>query len=170
MTTIGDVLMVFGGVAAFGFGAWCLVLVLNLLFPTVASRASVLFERKAGGQLALGAITGLPLILIGLVMFGNPLPLLKILGLIELMGVLMIAGIGFSGLSRLCGSRVKGFGGSANEYQSLTKGTAVLVGACLFPLFGWFLLAPVCLVACIGCGFTALRRPVAPPIGVTETL
>ena len=168
MTTIGDVLMVFGGVAAFGFGAWCLVLVLNLLFPGVTDRATSLFERRPGGQLGSGLVLGLPVLLIDFILVSNPVPLLKVAGVVVLLAVLAVGGVGFAGLAKLCSQRVKGFGGSANDYQSLTRGTALLVGACLLPFFGWFVLAPLCLLACVGAGVSTLRRPVSTPVSAGE--
>ena len=63
MTTIGDVLMVFGGVAGFAAGAWCLVLALNMLFPVLCKRSADLVERKGASQLLLGVVVGGPVIL-----------------------------------------------------------------------------------------------------------
>ncbi|MES1228056.1 MAG: hypothetical protein ABUL72_05250 [Armatimonadota bacterium] len=168
MTTIGDVLMVFGGVAALGFGAWCLVMVMNLLFPAIASRATGLLQHKGGLHLGIGTLVGLPILLVAFIMLVSPMPLVKVLGIFTALGLLAVGGIGFSGMAKLCSQRVKGFGGSVNDYQSLTKGTFLLVGACLFPFFGWFVIAPLCLFACIGTGFSAFRRPLAPPVPMSD--
>lgn len=164
MTTIGDVLMVFGGAAALGFGAWCLVVLVNLLLPAASLRASEGFQSRAASQLGVGVLVGLPVILAGLVLLNLPLPILKVLGVTVIAALLGVASLGFAGLARLCGERVSQAGGASNTYQGLTKGTLALVGVCLFPVLGWFVFAPLGLFASIGGGIRALRnKPDAQP-------
>jgi hypothetical protein len=157
MTTIGDVLMVFGGAVALGFGAWCLVMLVNLLFPQQALKAAEAFANRAPAQIGLGAIVGLPTVLFALVLLNLPLPIAKLAGVVVLVAVVMVASLGFAGLAKLCGERVTSQGGAKHHYEALAKGTLLLVGAGLFPLIGWFVLAPLGLLASIGGGVRALR-------------
>lgn len=156
MTTVGDVLMVFGGVAGFAFGAWCLVLAANLLFPAVARRASDLVEHRASSQFMRGVLVGTPALFVSVALVGNPMPLMKVVGLLGVVAVLVVATVGFAGLARLTGRRVSGSGGSTSDYVGMTRGTALLVGACVIPLIGWFVVAPVCLLFNFGAGLGAL--------------
>lgn len=165
MTTIGDVLMVFGGAAALGLGAWCLVILVNLLLPAVALRAAEGFQTRAASQLGVGVLVGLPMVLAGLVLLNLPLPVLKLAGVVVIAAMLSLAALGFAGLARLCGERVGREGGAKTSYEGLAKGTFVLVGVCLFPLLGWFLFAPLGLFASIGAGVRALRNKPDAQVG-----
>lgn len=169
MTTVGDVLMVFGGVAGFAVGAWCLVLALNMLFPVMCKRSADLVERKGASQLLVGVLVGGPVILFSVALVGNPVPVLKLVGLAGFVALLTVSAVGFAGLANLTGSRVERSAGATTTYQGLTKGTALLVGACAIPVLGWFVLAPVCMLLNFGSGLGALRGPAAAKASVGET-
>ncbi len=166
MTTIGDVLMVFGGVLAAAGSAWAAMVLAALLFPTRMAAAANELEGHASRAALGGVLVTFLSVAVSLVLIGSPVPLLKVGGLLLLGAYLAVALVGCSGLVRLTAQRVKGTGGPEAAFAGYLRGGALVVGACAFPLIGWIVTAPVVLILGSGAGFRAFLRVKAPePFG-----
>lgn len=145
------------GIVAFlagvGGTAWAMTVAMGLLFPEHATRASA----SLGGAFVRGLFP-LALGFSSLILFNLPIPGAKLLGMALLLAVLALAALGLAGLSRVVGRRIARLSPEMGEYPAFLRGAGFLVAACLFPVLGWFLFAPVAFVVALGAGWAAISR------------
>lgn len=121
--------------------------VLWRLFPRAVQRAGVRLTRTWWRCVSLGlmltAILALPLGVLLVIPNGTA----QLLGWVSLVAVLAVAGVGGAGLAiRLGGESPAAF----------WRGAITLELAMALPVLGWFLVAPVCLLASLGATVFAL--------------
>ncbi len=156
MVTIGDVLGIVAFFLGLGGTGWAMTVAMGLLFPEQTARAS----GATKGAFARGLVpvfVGFG----GVVMLSLPLPLFKLVGWVVLLAVLALASLGLAGLSRVVGRRVALLQPEMGEYPAFLRGAGFLVAACLFPVLGWMLFAPVALVVSLGAGWSGVARRAA---------
>ncbi len=167
MTTIGDVLMVFGAIALISLTLFCSMILFTLLLPARAAKMAHQLDNATGKTIAIGAGIFIPILSVIFILAAIPSPLTKGIALLLAMAFLGCAALGGAGLTRLACDRLR----SASDNQSLgmlpatTRAAALVVGAINIPLFGWFFLAPLLLFASVGSfahGFLNHRVPVTP--------
>lgn len=156
MVTIGDVMGIVAFLTGLGGTAWAMTVTMGLLFPEQSARASA----SAKGAFKRGL---LPLVggVAGVLLLGAPLPLGKLLGWILILGVLALAALGLSGLSRIAARRIAALSPEMAEYPAFLRGAGFLVAASLLPVLGWFLFAPAAFVVALGAGWSGLARRTA---------
>ncbi|MBS1710015.1 MAG: hypothetical protein JSS65_14985 [Armatimonadetes bacterium] len=162
MTTIGDVLMVFGGLLALAGTTWAAIVLAALLFPGRTASAAQELEDRAGRVWWVGLVATFVALSVAFVLVSLPLPLVKFLGFCLLGGHISLAVVGAAGLTRLLGKQIKGAGGPAENFGAFLRGAGLLVGACSIPLFGWLFLSPVVLVMGTGAGLRSFFPAKAP--------
>lgn len=157
MVSLGDIMGIVAFLVGLGGTGWAMTVTMGLLFPLQTERASGATKGAfVRGLLPLG------LLLMSVVAFNLPLPGSKLLGLALFLAILAVAALGLAGLARIAGGRIASLSPEMGPYPAFLRGAAFLVAACLFPLLGWFLFAPVAFVVALGAGWAACaRRPAA---------
>lgn len=126
-----------------------LLLVLNLLMPQVTSRIEMRLEQTSGKSFVLGVpVTAVFLLFIAITVnipgIGQASAFLA--GFIG-MG---LGTLGAAGMAHLLARRVKLLANPSSEALNLLRGAVLYELACLFPLVGWFLFAPIVGITVIG--------------------
>ncbi|MDI9639920.1 hypothetical protein QPK87_19720 [Kamptonema cortianum] len=157
MTTIGDVLMIFGGLLALGFTMWGTIVLTTILSPARAARMANRLKDKFWANLLTGAFVTLPVVVLVLVLANVPAPVVKILAVVFAVIFLVCATIGAAGAVRLGADSIRGASPNIGMYESTSRAAILLISAINVPFFGWFLGAPVLLFSSIGCFVNSLR-------------
>ena len=160
MVTIGDVFSIVAAIFGLFITAWAASVAIMLLLPQATERARAVAEETPGRTILSGIALLLTVGLVGVVMLGNPLPLMKLLGWTLTLGLLGIAAIGTAGIGQAAGSRIRVLAPEMPAYPAMVRGAAYVIGVTLLPLLGWFLFAPILLLASLGAGWKAVRTPV----------
>lgn len=153
--TIGDALVVVGGLAAVCLSAWSTMIVLALLFPSRSRRAQEAWEARPWKSLLLGLV-GWLIGVLGLVLIQIPIPLIKLLGFILLGATLCVAALGSAGLCLLLCHQINGRDSGYSGFISLVRSATFIVLMSMLPLLGWFFLGPVMFTMALGAGLSAL--------------
>jgi hypothetical protein len=88
---------------------------------------------------------------------------LKGIAFILALVALGIDALGAAGLSRLLGERIGAWTGTGSPLSNLIRGAVIYELACLFPLVGWLLFAPVAWITTMGAAIFALLRWLPKP-------
>ncbi len=137
-----------------------------LWLPKQSKRAS---EALNGMPWVCGA-TGLGLailLVIGIVLLGVPAPILKLAGIVLLLGLGALLSLGGAGIALLMGERISDLSGARTSFTALVRGSVVYSLAVGFPFIGWFLFAPLSIIFAMGAGVMALlpaRQAAVPPM------
>lgn len=150
MTTIGDVLMVFGGAIAISFALWATVMIVSLSFPVLSARMAQGVQRRLGRMVLIGLAVSLPVLLTALVLVNVPNPAAKIVGFAMLMTYLGVTAVGSAGIVRTVAERIRETAPEVSHYGATTRAAMLFVAALNVPFVGWFVLAPVCIAASVG--------------------
>lgn len=153
MVTIGDVLGIVAFLTGLGGTGWAMTVAMGLLFPEQTARAS----ESTKGAFVRGLVPLLALFL-GIVLLSIPNGGTKLVGWLVLLGVMALAALGLAGLSHVAGRRLRDLQPEMGEYPAFLRGAGFLVSACLFPLLGWFLFAPVAFIVALGAGWSGVSR------------
>lgn len=165
MTTIGDVLMVFGAIALLSFSLLAALVLLTILLPVHSAKMANRIETLPGRTLLAGASITLPALIVIVVMANLPNPATKLLALFSLFVLLACAALGAAGIVRLASDRIKNTANDVTHYGSVTRAAGLVVGAANIPLVGWFVFAPLFIFASVGLfvnGFLTRRNPATP--------
>jgi len=152
----GDVLAVVATIVGLFLTGWATTVAAGLLFPGAAERGRQAVTDSPKRTVGLGIVLMLTLGLGSLVLLGAPLPLGKLLGWIVLLWLLSIAAVGLAGVARLVAERIQSMDPLMAAYPAYIRAAAFLVGACLLPALGWFVVAPMLLAASLGAGWRAV--------------
>lgn len=158
MLVLGDVVAFVAILLGFAAAAWGGMLLSALVFPGPAYRSAQWLSHRPWASFWSGLAFGIPAVLIGVVLLSLPDPTVKLLGFVWLMGVVFMGMVGSGGLAIVAGDKVMEAGGAPNRFAALAKGGGLAVASCLMPVFGWFFLAPVMLVATLGACVLGLVR------------
>jgi hypothetical protein len=153
--TVGDVNAVIALILAGAITLWATLLTFGIIFGEKSRRAAQLTESAPGKCIGIGALLGVSGIGIGLGLV-NLKGVGGLLGWILLVGVLFLATIGASGLSRIAGARIRALSATQSELAGMARGAALLVLSGLLPGLGWLLVFPLQLFASIGAGMQAV--------------
>jgi hypothetical protein len=143
-----------------------MMMAVALLLPKQSKRAA---EALNGMPWVCGA-TGLGLailVIIGFVLLQVPAPLIKLIGMVLLLGLGGLLSIGGAGVALLMGERISELSGAHTSFTALVRGSVVYSLAVGFPFIGWFLFAPLSLIFALGAGVVALwpsRAMATPPM------
>jgi hypothetical protein len=152
MTTIGDVLMIFGAIALISISLFCGMVLFTLLLPTRAAKMANFLDHSPGQTLGIGSAIVIPTLTLILILASLHNPAIKVLALLVLLVFLGCAALGGAGLTRLVAERIRN--SSQNETLSMlgssTRAAGLIVGAVNIPLLGWMFLAPLFLCVSIG--------------------
>jgi hypothetical protein len=157
MTTIGDVFAIIATLIGLGLTTWALLVSCALLFPRVVNRATVAADTNVRSNIVLGILMLLPA-LFGAGLLGQPAPLIKLLGGGILLGCLSLVAIGMAGLSYLAADQIRKMDPTLGEYPTFLRGSAFLVTASMLPILGWFVFAPLVILASLGGGVKAVAN------------
>lgn len=145
-------------------------LMFSALFAPTVARAQQVLAARPWRTFFSGALTGAPLILLGIVMASNGAGPVKLLGVTLLMALVTAALFGSTGLVWMVG---RGLGNPqipAHNGALVFRGGSVVSIACVFPLVGWFLVLPAVLIVGFGATIHVLRprRDAVLPNGAVQ--
>lgn len=152
MTTIGDVLMVFGAIALISFSLFCSMVLFTLLLPARAAKMAHQLDTATARTIAIGAGIFIPVLAVIILLAALPLPVAKITALFIGLAFLGCAALGGTGLTRLLSDRIRSSSseGTMSMLQTTSRAAGLIVGVFNIPLLGWFFLAPLFLFASLG--------------------
>jgi hypothetical protein len=163
---LGYVVTFFGVILMLGIALPGLLLAWRLLLPTTVVRARQRLDLTPGRCLALGSITGLPILVVIAGLLALP-GVFQLLGWIGLLFFFTLASLGAAGLVSLMSSRLPG-GAVPDSPGALVRSAVALELAILFPFIGWFVLLPLLTLLTWGSALFALlgwqARPKLVPI------
>ena len=165
MTTIGDVLMVFGGALAVSFALWAFVVITTLVFPVQSARMARKVESSLWKMVGAGLLISLPVLVLATILASMPSPVTKFAGFLVYMAFLGVVSVGAGGIVRPIAERIRETSPDVSVYGATTRAGMLFVAALNVPLVGWFVLAPLAIAASAGCfavGFFG-RGPATQP-------
>ncbi|MCW5946164.1 MAG: hypothetical protein KIT74_03960 [Fimbriimonadales bacterium] len=167
MLIIGDVLAFLAGLTILAISSWAIAMCMALMFSRRADKARDHLATKPWQSLVVGLLLALIPGTISLGLMASPVPGVKLAGFLAFLTLLGFAAVGFGGMATLVSLRVRAMAPDLSALGATGRASAVIVIACLFPLLGWFVFAPLALAFSLGAGFRAVldRDPVlaAPP-------
>ncbi len=132
-----------------------LVVTVALLLPNVSQKSASSLTNHPWKSLLLGILGGIPA-LIAIAMFRAPVPLLKLGGVVLGLMVLAVGTIGGAGLALRLGEQIGEMSGARTSLGSLVRGGILFSLAALFPLIGWYIIAPISALCAFGAGLQSL--------------
>lgn len=154
--TMGDALSVVSAFLALGVSLWATTMLAALLAP---HKARVAQERLASAPYRtgfVGLVSGFLWAGLGIVLLTQPVPVVKLAGLVVLGTLACTLAVGLAGVSQLLAEAVGRRDPSLAAYTTLARGAGLVVAAAILPLVGWFFLGPIVLLVSVGAGFRAL--------------
>ena len=126
-----------------------LLMALNLLMPQITSRIETRLDQTPGKSFALGVpVTAVFLLWIAITAnVPGPGQASAFLAGFVAMG---LGTLGAAGMSRLLAKRVTLLASPSSEALNLLRGAVIYELACLFPIVGWFLFAPIVGITVVG--------------------
>ncbi len=156
--TIGDSLAVVATLAGIGLSTWALVVAMSLIMPGKTKASHLALRDSTWKSLISGTIILLTVGVFSFAMATGPNPPAKLLGTFILLWLLSHSAIGAAGLARLAAERVATMDNGMSQYRALVRGAGFLVVAGFLPFLGWFVFAPLMLIAATGAGFVAVFK------------
>jgi hypothetical protein len=157
MLVLGDVIATVALVLFTAVAGFATILLASLLFPVRAEAAARRIESRPYLSFVLGLVIGVPVIVIGLVLLNVPSPAVKFIGFVVLLVLLLMGTLGLAGLARILGQRLQGLTGRIGSANGQAAGSLLIMGACLMPLVGQFVVLPLVLLVGLGGIFGAMR-------------
>jgi len=156
---MADVYAIFGTLLALGIAFPGLLAGFWLLFPASVGRAQQRLDRTPYRSLFLGLGAAIAIALLVSLLSAMPVGLFKFLGAILAFAALAVATVGAAGVAASMAARLQRIaGGSAGGVGAFVRSAFALELSAAFPLVGWFVVLPVCLVVSFGAGLFALLR------------
>lgn len=163
MTTIGDVLLILAVLTVTSLALWGTMVATSLLFPYKAAKLANTVERRPWASLITGFFMTVPVLIFVLILANVPSPAVKILAFLIFLLFMTVAAVGGSGQIRLIADRVKATYGDVPMFGALTRASAIVILVFNIPFVGWFLMAPMSLMAGIGSLTLNILRPAKAP-------
>lgn len=167
MITMADVYIVLFTLIGILLSLPALLVALNLLLPKVTTRAYLRLQQTPGQSFLLG-IPVLSAFLLWIAITANiPIGPVKATAFLAAFVGMSVGTIGAAGLSRLLAERLDALSAPRSRLTHLVRGAVVFELACLVPIVGWFLFAPVAGIMLLGAATFALLgwlphpRPIA---------
>lgn len=155
--TIGDVLAVVGFLFGVCLSLWVLLIGVALLFEAKANAARRVLENEAGWAFVVGLIALLPLGVGAVALLSKPGPF-QFFGWVLLLILLATSLLGGAGMALLMGERTGARDERISSLTALARGAGMMSLAWLFPVLGWFLVAPASVIAGLGAGTKVLWK------------
>ncbi|GJM42388.1 MAG: hypothetical protein DHS20C20_26700 [Ardenticatenaceae bacterium] len=126
-----------------------LLLALNLMMPQITQRIETRLEQTPGKSFVLGVpVTAVFLLWIAIT--ANIPGIGQASAFLAAFVGMGLGTLGAAGMSRLLAKRVKLLVSPSSEALNLLRGAVMYELACLFPIVGWFLFAPIVGITVIG--------------------
>ncbi|HET7011943.1 MAG TPA: hypothetical protein VFI11_14285 [Anaerolineales bacterium] len=155
---MADVYAVFGTLLALGIAFPGLLTGVWLLFPEAVGRAQQRVESTPYRCLFLG-LGGVVLTIALVSLFSAvPLGLVKLAGAILAFGALAVATIGAAAIVSAMAGHLQSFVAGSSPAGAFVRSAVALELAAAFPLVGWFVVLPLCLIVSVGAGMFSLFR------------
>jgi hypothetical protein len=143
-----------------------MMMAVALLLPKQSKRACEALDKTPWicGATGLGLAI---LVVIAFALVNVPVPLVKLLGTLLLLGLGGLLCIGGAGVALLMGERISELSGAHTSFSALVRGSIVYSLAVGFPFIGWMLFAPLSIVFALGSSVVALwpaRATAIPPM------
>lgn len=149
-----------------------LLTVTALLLPRQTNKASFALNRSPW-RCFWGGMGLLIVLIVGVICLSIANPILKVAGVLILVALAGVATVGASGLSLLLGQRIGEMSGARTSFGSLVRGSLAYSVGLMFPLIGWYVLAPISMISALGAGACALWPEVrfmpVRPVPAAET-
>lgn len=166
MTTIGDSFAIVAILIGVGFTTWALYLATALTFRVRALRAQERVASRPGRAFLVGLLVAGTAGVFTSALAASPIPLIKFVGLAGLFTLIAISALGGAGLCLHLNERIRSMEPGLSDYAGLTRAAMLVVVASFFPFVGWFFIAPILFLVCLGAGTSVLMTRVAAPVEV----
>lgn len=160
---MSDVYIAFGTLLSLGIVFPGLLMTWWLIFPKRVNRAKAELAQRPLRTFVIGfvmvGVIGLPTMLL----LAISLPFTSFLGAAVIIAALAFSLIGAAGLTSWMADRLASrSSGQMSESASFLRSAVVLELGAAFPILGWFLFIPLCIIACLGAATMAFlgRRTV----------
>lgn len=127
-----------------------LLMALNLLMPKITSRIETRLEQTPGKSFFLGMPVTAAFLLWIAIATNIPLGLMQGTAFVAAFIGMGLGTLGAAGMSRLLAKRVSVLAKPNSEAMNWLRGAIIYELACLFPIVGWFLFAPIVGITVIG--------------------
>jgi hypothetical protein len=136
------------------------------LFPRFVERSAERFGKSPIKAVLLGAVIGVPLVVVGLAVSKAPNGALKLLGLTIALVPMLIALFGSAGLALRIGQGLPSARDESEPWRRMLRGSVVLALSFVLPFIGWFALMPFAFVGGFGVFLLRLleRKPAVAPV------
>jgi hypothetical protein len=166
---MSDVYAVFGTLLALGIAFPGLIVTWWLLFPAAVGRAEERLAPAPGRTFFIGLLLTFVLTILVLILANAPLPGARVTAVILVIVTLAIATIGAAGLTNHLARRLRErTNPGLSPAGSFLRAVVALELAAAFPIIGWFLFIPLCLILCLGAAALALLRRDPRAIGSAD--
>jgi hypothetical protein len=128
------------------------------LFPRFVARAERAWSERPVSTVAIGLPVAATLAIVAVALLNAPKPPIRIAGFVFAGVALGLAFAGTAGLAARIGRGLSAPGDAGREWARLRRGGIVLELAMLFPILGWFVIAPIAIVGGAGAAAAALFR------------
>jgi hypothetical protein len=156
---MSDVYAVFGTLLALGIAFPGLIVTWWLIFPTPVSRAEEQLTRAPGRTFFMGLLLTFVLTILVIILANVPLAGARATAVILVIVTLAFATIGAAALTnRLAGRLRERTNPGLSPAGGFLRAVVALELAAAFPIIGWFLFIPLCLILCLGAATLALLR------------
>jgi hypothetical protein len=155
---MADVYSVFGTLLALGIAFPGLLSGVWLLFPDSVERAQQRLERTPYQSLFFGLGAALATALVVSVLSAVPAALFKFVGALAAFAAFAVATIGAAGATGVMSARLQLIEGKGGPASAFVRSALALELGAAFPIVGWFVILPACLVVSYGAGLFALLR------------
>jgi hypothetical protein len=154
---MSDVYLAFGILLSLGLVFPGLITTWWLLFPGLTSRAERRVSVRPILAFAVGAFLTITITVMVLILVNVPLPGANFLAAALVVGALAIATVGAAGLTSWMASRLRErTNPGLSEAASFLRAVVALELAAAFPIIGWFLFIPLCVIVSLGAASLAL--------------
>lgn len=171
MLVIGDVFAVVAVLVGVFFTGYATILGLCFTFSRNVGHSSAQLASRGPKAFWMGLLAGLPISLVLVAMAGNPLPIVKVLGIWGILVVLAIAMMGIGGLAQVLAGRIRETDESMTPFAALSRATFIIVASMIFPLVGWLLVTPMLFLVGFGAGLQSFLPVRAPkPVQPSEVI
>ncbi len=156
---MADVYAVFGTLLALGIAFPGLLTGFWLMFPTAVGRAQERLERTPYRSLFFGLGAVIATALIVSLLSAVPVGAFKFAGAVLSFVALAVATVGAAGVACSMAARLQRMtGGLSSGIGAFVRSAVALELAAGFPLVGWFVVLPACLIVAYGAGLFSLLR------------
>jgi hypothetical protein len=141
-----------------------LLLALNLLMPQITSRIETRLERTPGKSFFLGVPVTAAFLLWIAITANVPIGVVRGTAFIAAFVGMGLGTLGAAGMSRLLARRIDVLANPSSQSMNWLRGAVMYELACLFPIVGWFLFAPIVGITVLGAAVFALLGWLPRPI------